>query len=72
MIEHVWVLVVLWFGEYGLTVEQGMPYKSMNDCFKEREKIVQEFGRPVVEYQVVCVQTSRYFEEKGEINGENP
>jgi len=30
-------------------------YKSMEDCFEAREQVVDKIGRPIQDYQVVCV-----------------
>lgn len=28
---------------------------SMAECFDAREKLVEELGRPIIDYQVICV-----------------
>jgi len=54
-----WVLVFIYtkslipeIGWYG-------DYDTMTQCFEEREKLVEAVGRPIVNYQFVCVQTER-------------
>jgi len=33
-------------------------YSNMDECFEARELLVLELGRPVVNYQAVCIQTT--------------
>ena len=37
-------------------------YTSMDDCFEGRDVLVERMGRPIINYQAVCVI-------KGEANG---
>lgn len=30
-------------------------YKGMDECFKAREDVVEIIGRPVINYQVICI-----------------
>ena len=34
-------------------------HESLDDCMAHREYVVQEIGRPIINYQVVCVATDR-------------
>ena len=51
-----WVLfVVVAFGDsYSMTVEG--KYESMEHCMLQREAVVESIGRPLINYQVVCVR----------------
>lgn len=39
----------------GLHVQVEGVFKEMNDCFVEREILVEELGRPIMNYQAICV-----------------
>lgn len=30
-------------------------FESMDECFKAREAVVEKIGKPIINYQVVCV-----------------
>ena len=34
-------------------------FPTMNECFEERELVVEDIGRPIVNYQVICVKSER-------------
>jgi hypothetical protein len=55
-----WVLVVLIITVDGLSVEIADEYPTMLECFYEREKVVEELGRPIVNYQAVCIQREQF------------
>ena len=50
-----WALIVIvWMnGQWGF-VEDSIHLK-MDECFARREELVEKFGRPIVDYQAVCV-----------------
>ena len=35
-------------------------FKHMNECFEERELMVEKLGRPIENYQAVCIITKDY------------
>jgi hypothetical protein len=39
-------------------IEQGR-YNSMEECFEARELLVENVGRPIINYQAVCVSYSK-------------
>jgi hypothetical protein len=30
-------------------------YQTLSDCFAEREELVKSIGRPIINYQAVCI-----------------
>jgi hypothetical protein len=50
-----WVLTLVIVTINGLGVVQQGTYETMNECFDAREKLVLELGKPIVNYQAVCV-----------------
>jgi hypothetical protein len=30
-------------------------YSSMDECFANRDKIVEQMGRPIMNYQAICI-----------------
>lgn len=57
-----WILVVLMLTVDGLYTEQVGVYQTIDECFDMRELVVEELGRPIVNYQAVCVQYKRSYE----------
>ena len=39
----------------GIGVTQEGVFDTMNVCFDAREQLVEQLGRPIVNYQAVCV-----------------
>ena len=37
-------------------------YSSMLQCFDDRDKIVEDIGRPIIDYQSICIPTTRFDE----------
>ena len=50
-----WVLVLLFLTVDGVQVAEMAEYQSMTDCFDDRERIVYDLGKPIINYQVVCI-----------------
>ena len=63
----VWFLVLVFLQP----LDQGMPpsfanggvFKTMDECFTARDRAIEELGRPIINYQAVCVAK--------ELKGEN-
>jgi hypothetical protein len=50
-----WVLIYITLnGDFGKMASYGV-YDSMDGCFDAREKLVEAVGRPIYNYQAVCV-----------------
>ena len=49
------VLVALTFHGHPQVQEIGR-YDSMVECFDAREKLVDKVGKPIVNYQAICIQ----------------
>jgi len=54
-----WILVGLLVQASQIYVKPIAIHESMSDCMMHREVVVEQIGRPVVNYQVVCIQTDR-------------
>jgi len=55
-----WILFTLYLiGNGDVTVVNGGKYNSMAECFDERDKVVELIGRPIFNYQVICVAHTR-------------
>ena len=50
-----YVLFVIALNAGGHTVDRIGDFDSMDLCFDKRDEIVEELGRPIVNYQAVCV-----------------
>lgn len=50
-----WALVLILFSGTESVMGTISEHDSMTACFDAREKIIEEKGRPIVNYQVVCV-----------------
>jgi len=33
----------------------GGAFREMNECFKARERVVKEIGKPIIDYQAICI-----------------
>lgn len=53
-----WVLAIIINGINGLEISSGKTFKTMDSCFETRDMLVEKMGRPIVNYQVVCVRTN--------------
>jgi hypothetical protein len=50
-----WILVYITLqGDFGKMASYGT-YDTMNECFFAREELIEMIGRPIYNYQAVCV-----------------
>jgi hypothetical protein len=50
-----WVLIYITLsGDFGKMADYG-EYDSMEGCFDAREHLIEAAGRPIINYQAVCV-----------------
>jgi len=52
---NIWILVTLISTGGHVSISEQATYKDMSSCFEEREKVIRDLGRPVVNYQAICV-----------------
>jgi hypothetical protein len=50
-----WILIFIGLTSNDIIVGELGHHESMEACFDHREKVVEIKGRPIVNYQVVCV-----------------
>jgi len=50
---HILFLIILTAN--GFSVQKVDEFDSMQQCFAAREKIVKQIGRPIQNYQAVCI-----------------
>lgn len=48
-------LVLLFFDGASINTIQFPQYGSMDECFQAREQVVENVGRPIVNYQALCI-----------------
>jgi len=53
-----WILFVIILTFDGPQYEMLGTFDSMEDCFEQRELVVKELGKPIINYQAVCVAKS--------------
>jgi len=49
-----YVLFVISLGAFGYNIETE-EFSSIDECFNAREHVIQEIGRPIINYQAICV-----------------
>lgn len=37
---------------------------TMAECFEERDKLIEIYGRPIIDYQAVCIRKTGYLIKK--------
>ena len=52
---NIWILVTLISTGGHVSISEQATYKDMRSCFEERDKVIRYLGRPVVNYQAICV-----------------
>tara|TARA_R110000823_G_scaffold2934_4_gene11672 strand:+ start:1612 stop:1794 length:183 start_codon:yes stop_codon:yes gene_type:complete len=52
---NVWILVTLIATGGLVLISDQVVYDDLASCFEARENIIQELGRPIVDYQAICV-----------------
>ena len=51
-----WILIWISLNNHPFhTIAEIERYESMNDCFNAREQLVERVGKPIINYQLVCV-----------------
>jgi len=51
-----WILVYITMSASTPDINAFAEYDTMEECFHERDVLVEALGRPIVNYQAVCVQ----------------
>ena len=51
----IYILFLIELAGTSYTVTPVAPFNTMDECFEAREQLVQDIGRPIVDYQAVCV-----------------
>jgi hypothetical protein len=52
-----WILFYIMVGDSTLAFDM-REYATMNECFAAREELIEEVGRPIVNYQAICVPST--------------
>ena len=55
-----WLLVYIALTGDRVDVNQMAMFNSMDECFDARDKLVEVIGRPIVNYQAVCIIKEDY------------
>ena len=55
-----WLLIYLTLTGDRVDVNKMGAYATMDECFDARERLVEVIGRPIVNYQAVCVIEEDY------------
>lgn len=50
-----WILVLIVVLNTEIEAQKINHYSTMSDCFSAREQVVEDIGRPIIDYQVICV-----------------
>ena len=53
-----WILVVIALTSDDVMLAEGGEFEQMTACFEKREEIIERVGRPLVNYQVICIPKS--------------
>jgi hypothetical protein len=60
-----WVLIFIGLTGKDVVVAEVGVYNALDLCFHEREVIVEGMGRPIINYQAVCIAKAKpYLDEK--------
>ena len=51
----IYILFLIQLTGTSYTVTPVAPFSTMDECFLAREQLVEDLGRPIVNYQAVCV-----------------
>lgn len=54
----IWVLVVIGFSGSIPHATTDSVHTTMDECFDRREDIIKILGRPIIDYQAVCLRIS--------------
>lgn len=52
-----WILFYIMMGENTLAFDM-REYSKMDECFAAREELIEQVGRPIVNYQAICVPST--------------
>lgn len=50
-----WVLLFIGLSGEEILVGHVETYNTMDACFEEREQIIETVGRPIINYQAICI-----------------
>ena len=51
-----WILVWISLNNHSLhNMTEVERYESMRECFDAREQLIERVGKPIINYQVICV-----------------
>ena len=53
-----WMLFLIVLGDSQYAVRVMNVFSSMDDCLQQRETLVEEIGRPIIDYQAICIHKS--------------
>ena len=53
-----WMLFLIVLGDSQYAVRVMNVFNSIDACLQQREILVEEIGRPIIDYQVICIQKS--------------
>lgn len=58
---HYIMFVIAFVGDSGVATmhQYDEVYSTMIECFEERDKVVKKMGRPIINYQVICIATDK-------------
>lgn len=52
------ILFVIWLTVEGANIAVFGAYPTMSECFEKHDALVEEIGRPIINYRPVCVATT--------------
>jgi len=53
-----WVLFLIVLGDSNYAVRPMGMFLEMNECLAQRNALVEEIGKPIIDYQAICIQKS--------------
>ena len=60
-----WVLVFIVLTTDEVMLAEVGTYDSMDACFNDRDMVIEKVGRPIINYQAVCVAKAKpYLDEE--------
>ncbi len=54
-----YLLILLTFNNSQLDTSVLQEYSKMDDCFNYREEVIKMKGRPIINYQAICLMVKR-------------
>ena len=55
IIDEFCIILISISGSGDFTLTDVDQFETLSECFEERELLVESIGRPIVNYQVICV-----------------